>query len=255
MCVPESKWWWKNCTFFRYIAVCKPLRVLHLSTLRGIKIQMFLVVLISHLIEIPRYLESHIETFTYKGHTHIAVIPSDLYMSDLYQLLYKTLFLVILRRFVPMVVIVVLTVKLTSTVRSTRKVRSELIACCKPKHTKGQPNETITLVLIIIALIFIVCQAPGMIYPIFRLTLERDTCNDFFYYYASIADLLSVLCSGLNFFVYYLLVPVFRKQLKKLLCGQKRNRRIQPHRFGSYKVNIISHPDSTKIVTYPIGTW
>ena len=228
----------------RYIAVCKPLKVLYLSTSRGVKIQLFVVVLISNIIEIPRFLETRIETYTHNGHTYTVEVSTDLYQSDLYQLLYKTLFLVILRRLIPMLIIVTLTVKLTSAIRNTRKIRSELIAFSKTKHAaKRHADETITSVLIIIALIFIVCQAPGMVYPIFRMTLERDSCCNFFYFYAAIADLLSVLCSGLNFFVYYLLVPAFRNQVKKLVCKWRSKRRIQPQRFASYKVNVIT--DST----------
>ena len=222
--------------------------MLHLSTLRGVKIQILCVILLSYLIEIPRYWESYIDTYSYDDHLYYVHVASALWMSYLYQLLYKTIFMVTVRILVPLLITLVLTVKLTVTVRRARKIRSGLVAANNGgdqnviKHYKSvKSNETVTLVLIIIAVMFIVCQTPGMIYPLFRLTLQMNLCHDFFYYYATIADALSALNSALNFFVYYLLVPAFRAHLRKLFHSKRMRRRVQPQRSASYKVTVVSH--------------
>ena len=206
---------------------------------------MFCVILLSCIIEIPRYWEHHIDTYRHKGHVYYVGVASALWMSYLYQLLYKTLFMVTVGVLASLLVILVLTVKLTVAVRTTRKIRSGLVATGDQnviKHRKNvKSNETVTLVLIIIAVIFTVCQTPGMIYPIFRLTLKMNSCDDFFYYYVTIADSLSALNSALNFFVYYLLVPAFREHLRKLFHSQRIHRRIQPLRSASYKITVVLH--------------
>ena len=86
------------------------------------------MVLLSYLVEIPRYWESYIDTYSYDDHLYYVHVASALWMSYLYQLLYKTIFMVTVRIMVPLLITLVLTVKLTVTVRRARKIRSGLVA-------------------------------------------------------------------------------------------------------------------------------
>ena len=200
---------------FRYLKVCKPLEAESLSTKRGVQIQLSVTVVVSVLIDIPRYFEYRIEEITSNRETYYFLTSTDLWDSFLYQLLYKTVAMVVIRRILPISITLIITILLVRYLYRRKDVRRKLLEL----DSKGsdQSGVSVTTVLIIIAICFIVCHTPGTIYPIFRISMDvLSNCDNFFNYFSTIADMLSVLNSALNFFIYYPAIPSFKKKLQKI---------------------------------------
>ena len=206
--------YWHLLFYFRYIKVCRPLNAQRLSTKCGVKIQLIIVVLISLLIELPRYFEYRIQKVTISDATYYFLDSTELWDNFLYQLLYKTIAMVVFRRIVPISVTLLLTILLVRNLYHRRDIRNKMFAS---QRDHGKSGNTVTTVLIITAICFIICHTPGAIYPIFRITMNIPAyCDHFYTYFSIIADMLSVLNSGLNFFIYYPAIPSFRRRLLAL---------------------------------------
>ena len=179
------------------------------------QIQLSVTIVASVLIDIPRYLEYRFEQITFNGATYYFLSSTDLWDSFLYQLLYKTIAMVVIRRILPISITFVITILLVRYLYHRKDVRRKLFAL----DSKGieQSGVSVTTVLIIIAICFIVCHTPGAIYPILRISMDiPSNCDNFYTYFSTIADMLSMLNSALNFFIYYPAIPSFKKKLQKL---------------------------------------
>ena len=228
--------------------VCKPLKARRLSSRRGVQIQLAVVIITSLIIELPRYFEYRIEEISINGTTYYFLDSTELWDSFLYQLLYKTIAIVVMRRILPISVTLLLTVLLVRYLYHRIDVRNKMFASKKEGH--GQSGNTVTYVLIIIATCFIICHTPGTIYPIFRITKEIPTyCDHFYTYFSIIADMLSMLNSALNFFIYYPAIPSFRRRLLKLLRGCIESNKVDPIRSSEMFVIDSRSP----AVTAPDG--
>ncbi len=200
----------------RYLTLCKPSFAPALSvSYFFVRVQVAVTVLVSLLIEIPRYFEYEVQEIELDGRMYYRLTSTELWESDTYQLVYKTIAMVVLRRLLPMSVTLLLTIGLVRFLHKKKALRRNLMSADRVKAEKS--TSTVTTVLIIIAVAFIVCHTPGTIYPILRITIEiPETCDHFFEYFTRIADLLSLLNSALNFFIYYPNIPSFRRKLRKL---------------------------------------
>ena len=200
---------------FRYFKVCRPLQTESWSSERGVKVQLVLVIAVSILIDIPRYLENRIEEIAINGGTYYFLTSTDLWDNFLYQLLYKTLAMVAIRRILPISVTLIVTIFLVRYLYKRRHIQKKLLASGVKDVDKK--DHSVTSVLIIIAICFIMCHLPGTIYPIFRIAMDIPAnCDNFYTYFSTIADMLSMLNSALNFFIYYPTIPSFKKKLLQL---------------------------------------
>ncbi len=200
------------------------------------------------LFEISRYFEYSVQTFEHEhsGKVYSLRFPvkSDLWNNDIYQLIYKTLFLSLFRIIIPLTITTILTGKLVMSLIQRRKNRITLVAPRQQTSKKRDTKETMTFVLIFIAIAFIITQLPGAIYPILRIVLEDPTsCDSFFSYFVYIADTLTILNSALNIFIYYPTIPAFRTGFWKLIgcrCKcQGHTNRIGPTR-SSNQIFVIN---------------
>ena len=109
------------------------------------------------------------------------------------------------------------------------------------KMTLPDDQERITKALLGLAIAFVVLQIPGTIYPIFRLIINIPTyqCEHFYLYFYTIADLLVVISSAINFFI-FLLIPPYRKVLMQFFRTPTKD-----YRRGSVEtqISIVSGRD------------
>jgi len=79
-------------------------------------------------------------------------------------------------------------------------------------------DNNITLVLIIVVIVFSVCQAPALLNQIFWNVLDDDArkCGGFQFYYSRVSNMLVVLNSAVNFPIY----AVFNTRFRQVLVGQ-----------------------------------
>ena len=90
----------------------------------------------------------------------------------------------------------------------------------KTKQKLQQQARHATRQIILIVVVFILCQTPVMIREILLAVLDRadSECGHFLYYYAKMCDLLVVMNSSVNFIIYYLFGKRYRKIFSDAFC-------------------------------------
>ena len=191
--------------------------------MKAVKIQLAAVVISSVFLEIPRYFESEVVEMTCNNHIFYLRQERHFVDHDLYDILYRNIIYAVFKRYLPLVITAVLTFFLIKFLILRKNTRNGIFVT-GGEHS-NVPIDHITKVLAIIALMYILCLAPGAIYPIVRLFMDPGSCDSVFNHFVIIADLLSMVNSSLNFFVYYLNIPAFRESLRSMLrkCWKRRN--------------------------------
>ena len=181
------------------------------------------MVISSIFLEIPRYFEKEVVEHTCINHTFYLLQERGFVDHDLYNILYRNIIYPMFKRYLPLVITGILTFFLIKFLILRRKTRNGIFVT-GGKHS-NVPIDHITKVLTIIAIMYVLCLTPGAVYPIVRLFVDTGSCDSVYNYFAMIADLLSIVNSSLNFFVYYLNIPAFRESLMNMLkkCCVKRN--------------------------------
>ena len=227
----------------RYIGVAQPMKTQSLSTIEMAHLQMGVIVIISILLEIPRYFEYEIRQFSCNGQRYYLAVKTDLWQNDVYFILYRSTFTLIVRRICPLVIISTLTFLMIKHLQKQNHIRKGLLAdptFTNRKRLRPLPSELLTKVLAMIAFVYVLCLFPAAIYPILRHFIESNSCTSFFNVFAVSMETLGILNSALNFFIYYPNIPLFRECLKEMFsnCKCKRNRnKVYPSR-NSVKVVV-----------------
>ena len=208
-----------NFSFCRYLGVAQSLDKPNLSSLKAARVHLVSVVTIAFLVEIARLFEYRIQEMSRSNSTLMFPLTTGLAEDDVYQILYRTIIYASIRRYIPLFVTSILTYHLVKFLLEKRKIRKTILR--GGIHIHGNEadilKDYITMVLTVIALVYVVCLLPGAMYPIIRLFVATEPCYSFFVYLATTADTLAILNSSLNFFIYYLNIPVFKKSLKKMV--------------------------------------
>jgi len=91
-------------------------------------------------------------------------------------------------------------------------------ACVGLQSVRQAQDNNVTLVLIIVVIVFSVCQAPALLNQIFWNVLDdasRD-CGGFQFYYSRVSNMLVVTNSAVNFPIY----AVFNTRFRQVLTTQ-----------------------------------
>ena len=239
-------------SYYRYIGVVRSLQTSSLSTIEMARIHVALVLIISFILEIPRYFELQISELTCNGNRFLIPITTDLVYNQVYHILYRSIFTVIVRRILPLVITSILTFCMVKYLREQNQRRKRLLASHTSTNGEIMPasNEYLTKVLAWIVVAYIICLLPGAIYPILRNVVSTSSCTSFFNVFGIIADTLSILNSALNFFIYYPNIPLFRECLKKMFgrcrCCCSRGNKVYPSRNSvNVVVTVVSRVEIT----------
>ena len=186
-----------------------------------------LLVILSISFEVPRYFERELNTvsisnkwiaidLTYSSYT-------DLWDNNTYKIIYRTIAMPLLRLILPLVITSVLTSKLVILLMKQRKKRVILVGARNAQKQNETRNTRITFVLVFIAVFFIFTSITACIYPMLD---DSELCCSFFNYFATIANMLKVLNSAVNFLIYYTTVPAVRRLLWDIMkCSHCRHTR------------------------------
>lgn len=90
--------------------------------------------------------------------------------------------------------------------------------CVGLQSVRQAQDNNVTLVLIIVVIVFSVCQAPALLNQIFWNVLDdtaRD-CGGFQFYYSRVSNMLVVTNSAVNFPIY----AVFNTRFRQVLTTQ-----------------------------------
>ena len=183
----------------RYVAVCHPLVASRLCTKRNILFQIIIMTCAAFAFNVPRFfgLEGvHLYTYLYTG------------------ILYCTFVFAI-----PLVMLIFFNVHLIHDLRMAQRERVTMTS-----HLSLDQNN-VTLVMVIIVVVFIVCQTPAMINHILFIFYAHcisyyAECTIYTTFFST-SNVFVALNSSLNFFIYCLFRRQFRQQLG-VICSRLR---------------------------------
>ncbi len=230
----------------RYIAVCHPLQAPRLCTKHKVKVQITIMTISIIIYNIPRYLEHHYifkNVTTSENTTNEMEVNIGLASHQLYNIIYENVSYMLFLFLIPLLILIVLNAHLVKELKAAQKSREALTS-----RTTNDENN-ITLVMIVIILVFIVCQTPASINQILFYIVsdeEKSKCSHYIKYY-HISNLLLVMNSSVNFVIYCMFRRQFQQDVCALLCGKERQPR---HGSSVRRINSSSYRNSTGRSTY-----
>ena len=114
----------------------------------------------------------------------------------------------------PLLLLSFLNTRLTLAYRKIQANRARM-------NLRTDQDNNITLVMIIVVLVFILCQAPARIVQMIW-SYQSHVCDDYRFYLTELSKFLEVLNSSVNFFIYCAFRKQFRITLRETFCGQYR---------------------------------
>lgn len=132
-------------------------------------------------------------------------------LNQVYEIVYNnasyTLFLFIL----PLASLTFLNFKLVVAFNDAKRKRHRM------QTARQRHDNNVTLVLIIVLIVFIVCQFPAFMTQIFWTILPEQArlCGGFQFYFSRISNTLVTCNSSVNFFIYLAFNSRFRKVLRQ----------------------------------------
>ena len=199
----------------RYIAVCKPYQASRLCTVNQARKQLALVLICAVIYNVPKYAEGHIEYTETDGIHYPYPAPTSLGKNHLYNIIYQNICYTAFMLIIPLLTLTLLNIRLISALKEIHKRRAEM------QSMRQQQDNNVTFVLIIVVLVFTICQAPALVTQICWTVLPETArrCGGFQYYYSRVSNLLVILNSSVNFLIYFLFNQRFRQVLLENMCG------------------------------------
>ncbi|XP_060601764.1 FMRFamide receptor-like [Ruditapes philippinarum] len=190
----------------RYIAICFPFKSINICNKRNAYIIIGVTTVFSTAYNIPRCFATG---YTVCGNNCFMIITTEFGQSYFYTVIYSGWLYTILIYVIPLLILGILNVLLILELMRMRQRR-----CLT--NTKENTEFNMSIVLVIIVVVFIICQTPGLVAQFHFLDtvfLMKWTC---------VSNTLFVLNSSLNFLIYTAVGKKFRtlllKMAKNCLC-------------------------------------
>ena len=199
----------------RYIAICRPFDVHKFCTIRKAQLQVLACVVLTIIINFPRFFQYNIVTVTENNTTYVTVNDSDtIGESTLFGKIYTNALFTIIVLVLPLLLILIVNSKLIIELQSMRRRISRASGYNVDKNGDGEKN--ITMVMIIIIVVLLVCHTPDRVAQLLRVTVSAENREypKFTFFFTNISNFLIVLNSSTNFFIYYFLRRRFRQIFK-----------------------------------------
>ena len=194
----------------RYIAVCKPLMALSLCTVSNARKQLCAVVIFCIVVMSSRFFEMYIIYTKTEGsdETSTDLMVRSWVLQGWYEILRWTIYIVVVF-ITPFGVILILGVKVVFAIHSNR---TKLIR----RHSKrAKSDNPVTRLVLIILLVFLICQIPALVNQLLWIILPDDVrnCGGFQFYFRGIANVFAIMNSAVNFPIYMVLNKTFRNKV------------------------------------------
>lgn len=199
----------------RFIAVCLPYRASVYCNLPITKRGVIAVLVFSVLYNLPRFFETEMVTLMTKKNV-TRHLPNRTRMGNdvWYKLIYFDILYYIFTFVLPLILLFGFNTRLTIAYRAVRKKRSAM----RLHSRKDTQEQNITLVMIIVILVFMVCNAPARIVQIlFQYNTQK--CPTVSLFLIELSTVLEVLSSSANFLIYVALRKQFRHALHQHFAG------------------------------------
>ena len=227
-------------TIDRYIVVCKPLHAPRICTKKRAWIEVVLVVVISVVYNIPRFLEYTLTDKLSRGYDRTPLASNKAY-NYLYRI---TLFLIVMY-IIPLLMLLVANTRLVITFKRAERVRSQMA-------NKGQQTKDITYMVIATVFFFFLANIPAFIAQLLWALHEAfkpdlNHIKTYHNYHSNISNVLVTLNSGINFVIYCMCSRHFRRIfLRTFGCGRCVERKQGSSMTMSTMVSSVKERSSIK---------
>ncbi len=242
-CHLMSTWCVVLVTCVRYIAVCHPERSQRWLASNVVRKATAIVLSGCVVFIIPRLFDSHIVYDSGRG--QLKKVTAEWAKGQLYYYIYPTVLYSLALYVVPLLTIGFCTCKIVQSLAQARNRRQEMTTASRDEHE-------ITFSLVIVVVIFIICQLTLPVNRIWAsLPNSNHECPKARFYYNSVGVLGPILNSAINFIIFVLCSKRFRNKVSSIIC---RRSRIDPwpnnSSMGADETASISHKTET---TGPAG--
>jgi hypothetical protein len=195
-------------TCSRFMSVCWATRATHYNVVSKVKVRIIIMYVLCAVFNIPRFAEVYVG---YDEEGQMYAIKTKMKNSPIFAYLYSVVLYYIFIYVLPLSCLIYFTVRLCISLQDAQKRRSQMT-------TKAQQNIDLTFSLVIVVIVFIICQMPN---PIRRLLSalyphKQQICGTVPFYFSSWAGIGVTFSSACNFFVFCLCGRGFRRRLKQL---------------------------------------
>lgn len=203
----------------RFLAVCKPFAFDRILTIRRAQVQVGVVVVLSVLLNAPRWFQYDVVYQTNSRNETVAVsVETEFGQNKMVDMVYFNVLYTTVILGLPTLLLVCFNAMLV------RRLRISLLNMRRNSITYlGSQEKNITIVMIIIIVEFLVCHTPDHIINILKYASDGHsgswTCPHPFFYAASISNALIVFNASTNFFVYVAFRERFRRILFVEVCS------------------------------------
>lgn len=201
-------------TVERYIAVCMPLKAAKMCTTSRARKTVFILVILSIIYNIPRMLEFK-TVFTVDASTNETLVQYE--MTTLgNNSTFRHIYFIYMQFFVMLAIpFVLLAVLNTLLIRAVK--RSEMTT--GKVNTRTKKENSLTIMLISVIVVFMICQLPSMADNIFMVTLSKEVLySPVFVRITVISNLMVITNSAINFYLYCVFGKKFRRVFCRIFC-------------------------------------
>ena len=206
----------------RFMAVCVPYRAPHLCNIINVYKEVAVVTVFSIVYNIPRFFELEVV----KNDSPRPVWNrTELGRNELYKTVYTDVMYYIFSFVLPLLILAFVNTRVIIAYQAMQARKHRMLS------RRSDRENNITLVMIMVVVIFMLCQAPARIVQLVW-NYSFTHCKQFVYYLIHISNTLEVLNSSLNFIIYYTFHTRFREIfLTHFCCSLASTRRRDSTKF------------------------
>ena len=228
----------------RYIAICRPFLAARMCTVVKARVIIILIFAFAGLCRSPNFWENRIVSVYDRltNTTMTYVEPTKLSYDRTYMIVYPWVIDGVVTSILPFMLLLVLNARLVYEVRkSTRYIQRNLIVEKSAGNAIQREELQITIMLISIIIVFLLCQAPYVIYTAIVSINAFQIATAHFMIFRYVTQLLLTLKSAINFILYCWFSEKFWTTLKKVFCVEQRLFKRKPSNTEGVSQNGTSY--------------
>ena len=201
-------------TVERYIAVCMPLKAAKMCTASKARKTILILIVVSIVYNIPRMLEfkTVVSVDPMTNETTAIYDYTELGKNSTFRHIYFIYMQLVVMLAIPFVLLAVLNTQLIRAVKRSEQATGKV-------NTKTKKENSLTIMLISVVVVFMICQVPSIADNILMVTLSQETLySPPFVKITTISNLMVITNSAINFYVYCVFGKKFRRVFCRIFC-------------------------------------